>query len=163
MSVLAYIFVFPWRRPCDYHEICCIDGKTIKCLSNPCSMYLSIFNSFRVIRCLSQCVSAKTAIFTIFLFPLGDVFLGLWPNILHEWMERQFNACKCLAAPIYMQQFPSYSNRKCKKNSYFRIPQPTFLFFLETPLRLKRNVLHGWKDNWMLTYLSVIVPELYDA
>jgi len=34
------------------------------------SMYPSIFNSFRVIRCLSQCVSPKIAIFTT-LFPLG--------------------------------------------------------------------------------------------
>ena len=123
-------FCFPWRRPCDYHAICCMDGKTIQCLSNPsehvpiclqqfpsysnrkckkspfsrtaahifvspgdapvtmtqnvasmerqfnacrmpCSMYLSIFNSFRVIRCLDQCVSLKIAIFTTFLFPLG--------------------------------------------------------------------------------------------
>ena len=120
----------PWRRPCDYHAISCMDGKTIQCLSNrsqhvpiylqqfpsysnrkckkiavftyrsphfcfpwrrpatitqyvplmerqfnacqtPCSMYLSIFNSFRVIRCLSQCVSPKIAIFTTFWFPLG--------------------------------------------------------------------------------------------
>jgi len=120
-------FCFPWRRPCDYHAICCIDGKTIQCLSNtsqhvpiylqqfpsysnrkckkssfsctaahifvspgdapaiitqyaawmerrfnacqtPRSMYLSIFNSFRVIRCLSQCISQKIAIFTTFLF-----------------------------------------------------------------------------------------------
>ena len=37
----------------------------------PRSMYLSVFNSFRVIRCLSQCVSPKIAIFTTFLFPLG--------------------------------------------------------------------------------------------
>ena len=37
----------------------------------PRSMYLSIFNSFRVIRCLSQCVSPKIAIFTTFLYPLG--------------------------------------------------------------------------------------------
>jgi len=35
------------------------------------SMYLSILYSFRVIRCLSQCVSPKIAIFTTFLFPLG--------------------------------------------------------------------------------------------
>jgi len=56
-------FCFPWRRPCDYHEICSMDGKTIQCLS--------IFNSFRVIRCSSQCVSPKIAIFTKFLFPQG--------------------------------------------------------------------------------------------
>jgi len=37
----------------------------------PRGMYLSIFNSFRIIRCLSQCVSPKIAIFTTFLFPLG--------------------------------------------------------------------------------------------
>ena len=64
-------FCFPWKRPCGDHAICCTDGKTIQCLSNPCSTYLSIFNSFRVIRCLSQCVSPKIAIFTTFWFPLG--------------------------------------------------------------------------------------------
>ena len=28
-------FCFPWRCPCDYHAMCCIDGKTIQCLPNP--------------------------------------------------------------------------------------------------------------------------------
>jgi len=28
-------FCFPWRRPCNYHAICCMDGKTIQCLPNP--------------------------------------------------------------------------------------------------------------------------------
>ena len=67
-------FCFSWRRPCDYHAMCCMDGKTIQCLPNPSQHvpYLSIFNSFRVIRCLSQCVSPKIAIFTTFLFPLGQ-------------------------------------------------------------------------------------------
>ena len=103
-------YCFPWRRPCDYHAICCTDGKTNQCLPNPRSTYLSIFNNFRVIRCLIQCVSPKIAIFTTFLFPLG------------------------------------------------------------TPLRLSRNMLHGWKDNLMLakrlaacTYLSSTISELYDA
>ena len=58
------------------------------------------------------------------------------------------------------------------QNRRFHVPQPTFLFPLETPLRLSRNMLHGWKDNSMLaiakprtacTYLSSIVSELYDA
>jgi len=123
-------FCFSWRRPCDYHAICCMNGKTIPCLSNlsqhvsiyhqqfssysnrkcknsqfsrtathifvsagdapaiitqyvawmerqfnacqtSLSMYLSICNSFRVIRCLSQCVSPEISIFTTFFFPLG--------------------------------------------------------------------------------------------
>ena len=57
-----------------------------------------------------------------------------------------------------------------EKNGRFHVPQPTCLFPLETPLRLSRNMLHGWKDNSMLakplalcTYLSSIVSELYDA
>ena len=36
--------------------------------------------------------------------------------------------------------------KKCKKSSFY-VPQPTFLFPLETPLRLSRNMLHGWKDH----------------
>jgi len=57
-----------------------------------------------------------------------------------------------------------------QKNRRFHVPQPTFLFPLETPLRLSRNMLHEWKDNSMLAkplaacaYLSSIVSELYDA
>ena len=63
--------LFPWRRPCDYHAICCMDGKTIQCLTNPSQHVPICLNSFRVIRCLNQCVSPKIAIFTTFLFPLG--------------------------------------------------------------------------------------------
>jgi len=37
-----------------------------------------------------------------------------------------------------------------ENNRRFHVPQPTFLFLLETPLRLSRNMLHGWKDNLML-------------
>ena len=33
------------------------------------------------------------------------------------------------------------------KNRSFHVPTPTFLFLLETLLRLSRNMLHGWKDN----------------
>ena len=66
--------------------------------------------------------------------------------------------------PIYLQQFPSYSNRKCKKLPFSRT---TFLFPLETPLRLSRNMLHGWKENSMLTncfaacaHLTISVSEI---
>ena len=76
-------FCFSWRRPCDYHAICCTDGKTIQCnaCQTPRSMYLSIFNSFRVIRCLSQCVSPKIAIFT--------------PHFCFPWERPSGNNAKC--------------------------------------------------------------------
>ena len=60
-------FLFPWRRPCDYHPIFPIDEKTIQCL----------------------------------------------PNILQH-------------VPIYLQQFPSYSNCKCKKLAVFAYRSPHF-------------------------------------
>ena len=75
--------------------------------------------------------------------------------------------------PIYLQQFSSYSNRKCKKIAVLTYHSPHFCFpWRSTPLWLSRNMLHGWKDNSMLakplaacrpTYLSLIVSELYDA
>ena len=40
-------FCFPWRRPCDYHAICCMDEKAIECLPNPSQhvpIYLTFFN-----------------------------------------------------------------------------------------------------------------------
>ena len=67
-------FLFPRRRPCDYHAIYCMDGimeRQFNACQTSRSTYVSIFNSFRVIRCLSQCVSPKIAIFSTFLFPLG--------------------------------------------------------------------------------------------
>jgi len=49
--------------------------------------------------------------------------------------------------PIYLQQFPSYLNRTCKKSPFSRTAAHIFLFPLESPLRLSRNVLHGLKNN----------------
>jgi len=85
-------FLFPLETPppCDYHAICSMDGKTINACQTPRSMYLSIFNSFRVIRCLSQCVSPKIAIFYHIFVSLGDAPGAITLNVI--WMEREFNA-----------------------------------------------------------------------
>jgi len=71
--------------------------------------------------------------------------------------------------PSIFNGFPVIRTANAKYRR-FHVPQPTFLFLLETPLRLSRNMLHGWKDNSMLakplavcTYLSSIVSELYNA
>jgi len=91
---------------------------------------------------------------------------------LHEWkdtsvlVKRLYTACTHLSSTV-SQLF----ELQVQKNAVFTY-QPTFLFPLETPLRLSRNMLHGWKDNSMLAkplaayrpaYLSSIVSELYDA
>jgi len=99
----------------------------------------------------------------------GDAPGAITLNVV--WMEREFDAYKlsrCIFPSIF-NSFPVIPTAIVKNRS-FHVRQPTFLFPLETPLRLSRNVLHGWKDNSMLakslaacTYLSCIVSELYDA
>ena len=67
------------------------------------TLYLSIFNSFRVIRCLSQCVSPKISIFTTFLFPLGT-------PCAKRCMKEKISQClpnPSQHVPMYLQQFPS--------------------------------------------------------
>jgi len=104
----------------------------------------------------------------ILVFP-GDAPGAITLNV--AWMEREFDAYK-LSRSMYPSIFNSFPviRTASAKNRRFHVPQPTFLFPLETPLRLSRNTLHGWKDNSMLakplaacTYLSSIVSELYDA
>jgi len=100
--------------------------------------------------CIARAV--KIAIFTYpglhFLFALGT---PLWQSrkTLHEWKDNSVLAKPLAACTIYLQEFPSYTMLKsmCKsKNRYFHVPQPTFLFPLETPLRLSCNMLHEWKE-----------------
>jgi len=67
----AHIFVSPRDAPATITQYVAWMERQFHACETPRSMYLSIFNSFRVIRCLSQCVSPKIAIFTTFLFPLG--------------------------------------------------------------------------------------------
>ena len=64
----ALILCLPWGRPCGNHAKCCMNEKTIQCLSNP-----------------SQHV------------------------------------------PIYLQQFPSYSHRKCNKSLFSRTATHIFV------------------------------------
>ena len=67
----AHIFVSPGDAPATITQYVASVERQFNNCQTPCSMYLSIFNSFRVIRCLSRCISPKIAIFTTFLFPLG--------------------------------------------------------------------------------------------
>jgi len=84
---------------------------------------------------------------------------------------------QCLPNPsqhvlIYLQEFPNYTMLKSmrkSKNRYFHLLQPTFLFLLETPLRLSRSMLHGWKDSLVLakplaacTHISATVSQLFE-
>ena len=84
--------------------------------------------------------------------------------------EKTFSACqtpRSMYPPIF-NSFPVIRTASAKNRS-FHVPQPTFLFPLETPLRLSRSMLHGWKDNSMLLkhlaaciHLSSTVSQLFE-
>jgi len=92
LHVLQPTFLFPLETPLQLTQCVAWMERQFNACQTPRRMYLSIFNSFRVIRCLSQCVSPKIAIFTTFLFPLGTP-LGQ-SRYMFVWMEREFDAYK---------------------------------------------------------------------
>jgi len=98
-------FCFPWRRPCDYHTICCMDGKTIQCLPNPLqhvSTYLQQFPSYSNRKCQKSPFSRTAA--HIFVFP-GDAPATITQYV--AWMERQFNACQATPTCAYLSSIVS--------------------------------------------------------
>jgi len=110
----------------------------------PSSMYLSIFNSFRVIRCLSQCVSPKNRYFyRIFVSPWnapGAVTINV------VWMERKFDAYK-LSRSMYPSIFNSFPviRTASAKNRRFYIPQPTFVSSGDAPATITQYV--AWMER----------------
>jgi len=118
---------------------------------------------------LSSMRKSKHCYFYHILVSPGDAPVAITLNVV--WMEREFDAYK-FSRSMYSSIFNSFPviRTASAKNRRFHVPQPSFLFPLETPLRLSRNMLHRSKDNSMLakplaafTYLSSIVSELYDA
>ena len=111
-----------------------------------------------------------------FYVPRPSFFCLLWGRPCGNHAKRCMNEKTIQCLPNRSQNEPSICNSfpvirtASAKNRRFHVPQPTFSFPLEMPLRLSRNMLHGWKDNSMLakplaacSYLSLIVSELYDA
>ena len=71
--------------------------------------------------------------------------------------------------PIYLQQFPNYSNRKCKKSPLSRTAAHIFVSPGDAPATITQYV--PWMERHSMlaeplaacTYLSSIVSELCDA
>jgi len=85
-------FCFPWRRPCDYHAICSMDGKTIQCLPNPSQhvpIYLEYFPSYMMLKSMRK--SKNRYFYHIFVSP-EDAPGAITLNVV--WMEKEFDAYK---------------------------------------------------------------------
>jgi len=85
----AHIFVSSGDAPATITQYVAWMERQFNACQTPRSMYLSILNSFRVIQCLSQCVSPKIAIFYhIFVSP-GYAPGAITLNVV--WTEREFD------------------------------------------------------------------------
>jgi len=107
----AHIFVSPGDAPAIITQYVAWMERQFDACQTHRRIYLPIFNSFRVIRCLSQCVSPKIAILPQFCFPWGRPW-GNHANVV--WMEREFDAYKlprCMC--------PSNYNRFCDRAIYW--------------------------------------------
>jgi len=132
-------FCFSWRRPCDYHAMCCMDGKTIQCFSNPSQhvpIYLQQFPSLSYSnRNCKKSPFSRTAAH-ICVSP-GDTPEAITLSVV--WTEKEFDAYK-LSRSMYPSIFSSFPviRTASAKNRRFHVPQPTFLFPLGTPLGQSR-------------------------
>ena len=99
----AHIFVSPGDAPAIITQYVAWMERQFNACQTSRSMYPSIFNTFRVIRCLSQCVSPKNRYFHhIFVFP-GDAFGAITLNVV--WVEKRI---RCLQIVFCM----------CRSNYY---------------------------------------------
>jgi len=92
LRTAAHIFVSPGDAPAIIMQYVAWMERQFNACQTPRSMYLSIFNSFRVIRCLSQCVSPKNRYYYHILVSPGDALGAITLNVV--WMEREFDAYK---------------------------------------------------------------------
>ena len=115
-----------------------MDGKRIRCLqiaSQHVPIYLQQFPSYSNRKCKKSLFSRTAA--HIFVSP-GDARGSITLNVV--WMERKFDAYK-LSRRMYQSMFNSFPviRTASAKNRHFHVPPPTFLFPMQTLLRLSRK------------------------
>ena len=99
----AHIFVSPGDAPATITQYVARMERQFNACQTPRSMYLSIFNSFRVIRCQLKSMrkSKNRYFYHILVFP-GDAPGAITLNVV--WMERELDAYKlsrCMCSSNY--------------------------------------------------------------
>ena len=113
-----HIFCFPWGRPWGNHAKCCMDGKRIRWLqivSQHVPIYIQQFPSYSNHNCKTSSFLRTPAF--IFCLPWGRPCGNHAKRCMNE------KTIQCLPnpsqhVPIYLEQFSSYSNHKCKKSPF---------------------------------------------
>jgi len=152
----AHIFVSPEDASATIMQyVAGIERQSNAC-QTPRSMCLSIFNSLRVIRCLSQCVSPNIAIFTT--FSPGDAPRAIALSVV--WIKREFDAYKlsCSMYPSIFNSFPVIRTASAKKSPFSRTAAHIFCFPWRRPCDYHAMYCMDGKTIQCLPKLSQHVP-----
>jgi len=116
-----HIFVSPGDARAIITQYVAGMERQFNACQTPCCMYLSVFNSFRVIRCLSQCVSQNRYFYHIFVSP-GDAPVAITLNVV--WMEREFDAYKLSRCMCLSNYYCCWDTARYlwKKSSFYHTP-----------------------------------------
>jgi len=150
LRTAAHVFVSPGDAPAIITQYVAWMERQFNACQTSCSMYLSIFNSFRVIRRLNQVQKSKNRYFYhIFVSP-GD---ALWQSrkTLHEWKDnlvlaKPFAACTHLSATVSLLFEP-----QVQKIAVFTYRSPHFCFPWRRPCPVA-EINRGPKFFRMLPY-----------
>ena len=123
-------FLFPLDAPETITQYIAWIERQFNACQTPRSTYLSIFNNFRVIRCLSQCVTPKIAIFYILVSP-GDAPGAITLNVVC--MEREFDAYKLSRSTHLSSTISQLFELQVQKIAVFTYRSPHFCFTWRRP------------------------------
>ena len=106
---------------------------------------------------------SKNRYFTTFWFPLGTPPGAITQNVVINEKTIQCLPNPSQHAPIYLQQFPSYSNRKCKKKSPFsRTAAHIFVSPGNAPGAITLNVVWMERDENAYKLSRCMCPSNYN-
>jgi len=120
--IAAHVFVSPGDAPAIITQYVAWIDRQFNACQTPRRMYLSIFNSFRVMRCLNQRVSPKNRYFYHISVSPGDVPVAITLNVV--WMEREFDGYKLSRwmCPSNYNRFSDRASYWSRKSAFFHTP-----------------------------------------
>ena len=120
--IAAHIFVFPGDAPAIITQYVAWMKRQFNAYQTSRSMYPSMFNSFRVIRWLSQCVRQKSQFLPPFCFPWGPPW-GNHAKCCMDGKKIYSLLTNCLAACAHITITVSQIERDIgRKSSFFHTP-----------------------------------------
>ena len=144
-----HIFVSPRDAPTTITQYVAWIERQFNVCQTPRSMYPSIFNSFPVIRCLSQCVSlrkSKNLFFTTFLFFSWDAPGAITLYVV--WWKENSMLTNCLAACAHLTVTVSeiewdIGENNGRKSSFFIPPLHSTPPLWRFPSKCRHHVWYG--------------------